>query len=100
MITGKKDIDYKSEIAYPRRTVLDLALQHGCRLSLEDFLFQAAPMKPRYYSIASSNIKHPNEIRLVYRRIQVCLVDVRSPHASIGQNCFLNYNDPLSLKSM
>lgn len=76
MIIGKKDIDYKSEVAYPRRTVLDLALQHRRTLSLEDLLFQATPMKPRYYSIASSNIKHPNEIRLVYRRVQVSFTDI------------------------
>jgi NADPH-ferrihemoprotein reductase len=71
MIIGRKDIDYKAEVAYPRRTVLDLILQHGRRLSLEDLLFQVVPMKPRYYSIASSNMKHPNEIRLVYRRVKV-----------------------------
>eukprot|EP00804_Cyclotella_cryptica_P019785 CCRYP_009675-RA/>CCRYP_009675-RA protein AED:0.30 eAED:0.30 QI:244/1/1/1/1/1/6/966/690 len=70
MITGRKDIDYKAEVAYPRRTALDLILQYDRRLSLEDLLFQVAPMKPRYYSIASSNIKHPNEIRLVYRRVK------------------------------
>ncbi|KAL7486275.1 hypothetical protein ACHAW6_011863 [Cyclotella cf. meneghiniana] len=70
MIIGRKDLDYKAEVAYPRRTVLDLILQHGRRLSLEDLLFQAVPMKPRYYSIASSNVKHPNEIRLVYRRVK------------------------------
>lgn len=71
MLIGKKDIDYKSEVAYPRRTVLDLALQYGRKLSLEDLMYQVTPMKPRYYSIASSNVKHPNEIRLVYRRVQV-----------------------------
>lgn len=73
MLIGKKDIDYKSEVAYPRRTVLDLALQYERKMSLEDLLYQVTPMKPRYYSIASSNIKHPNEIRLVYRRVQVSL---------------------------
>jgi len=70
MLIGKKDIDYKSEVAYPRRTVLDLALQYGRSISLEDLLYQASPMKPRYYSIASSSVKHPNMIRLVYRRVQ------------------------------
>ena len=73
MILQRQDIDYKADIAYPRRTVLDLLLQHGRNLSLEDLLFQITPMKPRYYSIASSNIKHPSEIRLVYRKVKVCL---------------------------
>lgn len=69
-ILGKNNVDYKNEIAYPRRTMLDLLLQNNRRISLEDLLFQCTPMRPRYYSIASSNTKHPNEIRLVYRPVK------------------------------
>mmetsp|Transcript_4913 Transcript_4913/g.8390 ORF Transcript_4913/g.8390 Transcript_4913/m.8390 type:complete len:417 (-) Transcript_4913:234-1484(-) len=70
MILQRKDIDYKAEIAHPRRTLIDLLLQHQRKLSLEDLLFQIAPMKPRYYSIASSSFKHPTKIRLLYRKIK------------------------------
>mmetsp|Transcript_22693 Transcript_22693/g.46671 ORF Transcript_22693/g.46671 Transcript_22693/m.46671 type:complete len:733 (-) Transcript_22693:126-2324(-) len=70
MILGTKDFDYKKDIAYTKRTVLDLLLQHNRRISLEDLLFQCTPMRPRYYSIASSNIRHPSEIRLVYRKVK------------------------------
>mmetsp|Transcript_8895 Transcript_8895/g.15141 ORF Transcript_8895/g.15141 Transcript_8895/m.15141 type:complete len:662 (-) Transcript_8895:67-2052(-) len=67
MILQRKDIDYKAEIAHPRRTLIDLLFQHQRKLSLEDLLFQITPMKPRYYSIAS---KHPTRIRLLYRKIK------------------------------
>eukprot|EP00984_Skeletonema_dohrnii_P017576 scaffold8051_cov148-Skeletonema_dohrnii-CCMP3373.AAC.1 len=70
MILQRKDIDYKAEIAHPRRTLIDLLFQHQRKLSLEDLLFQIAPMKPRYYSIASSSVKNPTRIRLLYRRIK------------------------------
>lgn len=70
MILGRKDVDYVKEIANSRRTVIDLCLQTGIKLSFEDFIYNAVPMKPRYYSIASSNIKYPNEIILVYRPVR------------------------------
>lgn len=70
MILQRKDIDYKAEIAHPRRTIIDLLFQNKRKLSLEDLLFQIAPMKPRYYSIASSSVKHPTKIRLLYRKIK------------------------------
>lgn len=70
MILQQKVIDYKAEIARPRRTLIELLLQHKRKLSLEDLLFQIAPMRPRYYSIASSSVKHPTKIRLLYRKIK------------------------------
>lgn len=69
MILQRKDIDYKAEIAHPRRTVIDMLFQHQRKLSLEDLLFQIAPMKPRYYSIASSSVAQP-KIRILYRKIK------------------------------
>ncbi|KAL7534052.1 hypothetical protein ACHAWF_004706, partial [Thalassiosira exigua] len=68
-ILGRKQLDYLHEIANPRRTILDLCRQSGTKLSLEDFLHSAAPMKPRYYSIASSNLSHPDEVHLVFRPV-------------------------------
>lgn len=70
MILGRKDVDYIKEIANPRRTVIDLCQQTGAKLTFEDFIYNAVPIKPRYYSIASSNIKYPNEIFLVYRPVR------------------------------
>jgi len=69
MILGTKELDYVHEIAEPRRTVIDLCHQAGTQLSLEDLLYNAFPMKPRYYSIASSSITCPSEIHLVFRPI-------------------------------
>jgi NADPH-ferrihemoprotein reductase len=69
-ILGRKKLEYKAEIANPRRTVIDLMLEHnnGNKLSLEDLFYRMVPMKPRYYSIASSNIATPDEIRLTFRQ--------------------------------
>jgi len=69
MILGRKELDYANEIANPRRTVIDLCHQAGTQLSLEDLLYNASKMKPRYYSIASSSIKCPDEILLVFRPV-------------------------------
>jgi len=70
IILNRKDVDYVKEISNPRRTVIDLCQQTGTKLTFEDFIHNAVPIKPRYYSIASSNIKHPNEIILVYRPVR------------------------------
>ncbi|KAL3763952.1 hypothetical protein ACHAW5_004637 [Stephanodiscus triporus] len=70
MILGREDLDYVNDIANPRRTVIDLCLQAGTKLSLEDLLYNAIPMKPRYYSIASSSIKSPDQVILVYRPVR------------------------------
>jgi sulfite reductase alpha subunit-like flavoprotein len=74
LILGRKELEYKKEIATPRRTVIDLLLESSSgrhqQLSLEDLLYNLAPMKPRYYSIASSSLKYPNELRLTYRPVK------------------------------
>ena len=69
MILGRKDIDYVNEIAKQRRTIIDLCYEANAKLSLEDFLYHSVPMKPRYYSIASSSMKSPAEIHLVFRPV-------------------------------
>jgi NADPH-ferrihemoprotein reductase len=68
-ILGTKDFDYKNVIAHSRRTVIDLLGEQGpdAMISLEDLLYGLPPMKPRYYSIASSNLMRPNEVVLVFR---------------------------------
>ncbi|KAL3811347.1 hypothetical protein ACHAXA_000763 [Cyclostephanos tholiformis] len=70
MILDREDLDYVNDIANPRRTVIDLCLQTGTKLPLEDLLYNAMPMKPRYYSIASSGIKLPDQVVLVYRPVR------------------------------
>ncbi|KAL3908959.1 MAG: hypothetical protein SGILL_008281 [Bacillariaceae sp.] len=68
-ILGKKEIDYKNDIAHSRRTVIDLLGERGPneKISVEDLLYELPPMKARYYSIASSSLASPNEIVLVFR---------------------------------
>jgi sulfite reductase alpha subunit-like flavoprotein len=70
LILDRDDLDYVKHIANPRRTVIDLCLQTGIKLSLEDLLYNATPMKPRYYSIASSNIECRDQVVLVYRPVR------------------------------
>lgn len=74
LLLGRNDFDYKTEIAYPRRTVIDLLGQQGppetTKIALEDLLYNIAPMKPRYYSIASSNLQRPDEVLLAFRPIK------------------------------
>ena len=74
-LLGRTDIDYKNEIAIPRKTVLELALSsmspgQGSHLALEDWLYNLPPMQGRYYSIASSPLVHPNELFLTYRPVK------------------------------
>ena len=66
-----RNIDYRSVVAEPRRTTLDLLLEPGSRkLTITELLYQLPPMRPRYYSIASSPIVHPNEIIIAYRPVK------------------------------
>ena len=75
-ITGKPtpgELNYKTDIAHPRRTVLDLLLHstdNRKTIPLADLLFQVPPMQPRYYSIASSHIANPDTIYLTYRPVK------------------------------
>jgi NADPH-ferrihemoprotein reductase len=74
----KPNLDYKREIAHPRRTVLELLLQSQHQqdntkvpnMSLSDLLWQLPPLQPRYYSIASSAAVHPDTVSLTYRPAQ------------------------------
>lgn len=61
MITKDKIANYKEEVAMKRRTVLDMALESGTKLALEDVLYNLPPMRPRYYSISSSPRAHVRE---------------------------------------
>ena len=70
LLLGRKEIDYKNEIAFPRRTILELLADAPRKLTLEEILFNLPPMRPRYYSIASSSVAHPEEIYLTYRPVQ------------------------------
>jgi NADPH-ferrihemoprotein reductase len=69
-LLGRKELNYKDEIASPRRTIIDLLQESGKRFSLEDVLYNMTPMTHRYYSIASSNRAHPSEIYLTYRPVK------------------------------
>lgn len=69
-LMNRKTIDYKEEIAKPRRTVLTLLRENRNPISLEDMLFALTPIRGRYYSIASSVRNHPNEVYLVYRPVR------------------------------
>ncbi len=69
-LLGRRELDYKQEIANPRRTAMDLLLEQQRSISLEDLLFHMTPIKPRYYSIASSSLASPSEIRLTFRPVK------------------------------
>jgi NADPH-ferrihemoprotein reductase len=74
----KPKLDFKHDIAHPRRTVLELLLQSHQQqdntkvpnMSLSDMLWQLPPLQPRYYSIASSAAVHPDAVSLTYRPVQ------------------------------
>jgi NADPH-ferrihemoprotein reductase len=71
LLLGRKELNYKDEIANPRRTVIDLMRESsGKQLSLEDLLYNMTPMRHRYYSIASSSKAHPKEIYLAFRPVK------------------------------
>ncbi|CAB9519537.1 P450 reductase [Seminavis robusta] len=72
LLLGRSQIDYKHEIAMPRRNILDLMADESAprKFALEEILYNMVPMKPRYYSIASSSLVHPEQVYLVYRPVQ------------------------------
>lgn len=66
----RKEIDYKRDIALPRRTVLDLMHQSGNVAPLQDLLHLLPKIQPRYYSIASSPKRHPSQVIVTYRPVK------------------------------
>jgi NADPH-ferrihemoprotein reductase len=96
-LMGRKEINYKEEVAMSRRTVLDLALESSsssAQLSLEDFLYNMPPMQPRYYSIASSPRVHPHEVYLTYRPVKYV-----SSRGSIREGTCTSYFSNLAQES-
>ena len=69
-LLNRSQLDFKQEIVAPRTTVLSLLIQGGTQVALEDVLYQATPMKPRYYSIASSPLENPSQLRLTFRPVK------------------------------
>lgn len=68
---GRDELDYKRDVLVPQRTVLELLLESvEPVISLSDLLYQLPPLQPRYYSIASSNLAHPDTIYLTYRPVK------------------------------
>ena len=67
----RDDIDYKAEVFTPRQSPLALLKQSGnTNISLEDLLYQLPAIAPRYYSIASSPLLHPDSLYLTYRPVR------------------------------
>jgi len=69
-ILGRKDINYKEDIAATRVTPIELIRASGNAPSLEELLFNLPPMQPRYYSIASSPKVHNREIYITFRPVK------------------------------
>lgn len=65
-------IDYKNDVAKPQRTVLDLCIEFRDKIHLHDLLYQLPPLKPRYYSIASSLLMNETTLDLTYRLVCYC----------------------------
>ncbi len=52
------------------RDVLDLLIEFPFSGNLEDFIAVLRKLQPRYYSIASSQRKHPGEVHLIVKLVQ------------------------------
>jgi NADPH-ferrihemoprotein reductase len=70
MLLGRQEIEYREDVVEPRRTALDLIHESGHLPSVEELLYNLPPMKPRYYSIASSALVHPTDVIITYRPIK------------------------------
>ncbi len=70
---------YRHEVFAKRRSLLDLLEEHkACELPLNVYLEMLPALRPRYYSISSSPLQHPNACS-----ISVAIVD--EPHrAGVG----------------
>ena len=69
-LLNRNQLDYKQDIIGPRCTILSSLIKGGTEISLEDLLYQSTPMKPRYYSIASSPLEDPSQVRLTFRPVK------------------------------
>lgn len=70
LLLGRQDIDYKDQIVGPRTTTLELIQESGHIPSMEELMYNLPPIKPRYYSIASSPLVHPDEVFVTYRPVK------------------------------
>jgi NADPH-ferrihemoprotein reductase len=70
LILGRDQIQYKEEIVIPQRRVLQLLMESKQKWALEDILYLLPSLQPRYYSIASSNLVHPNQVYLTFRPVR------------------------------
>lgn len=70
LLTGREDLHYKQDIFDAHATPLSLIKQYQSTISLEDLLYQLPPTQPRYYSIASSPLVHPDRLILTYRSVR------------------------------
>lgn len=68
-------------------TVLELCVENNYNLSLEDLLYNLPALRPRYYSIASSNRVSPHRIRLIYRPVRY----VHPANGSLRVGCATDY---------
>ena len=57
LLLGRSTLDYKNEIAVPRRTMLDLMADAPRRFALEEILYNLPPIKPLYYSFACAPLQ-------------------------------------------
>ena len=70
-LLGRDDIDYKEQVFSPRHSPLALLKQSkNSSVSLEELICHLPAVAPRYYSIASSSLLHPNSLLLAYRPIR------------------------------
>jgi NADPH-ferrihemoprotein reductase len=72
LLLGRDDLDYKRDVFAPRTSPLALVKQSTKpqQLPLDELLFHLPRITPRFYSIASSSLMHPNSLYLVYRPVR------------------------------
>jgi sulfite reductase alpha subunit-like flavoprotein len=70
LLSGREDLHYKQDVFDAHATPLSLIKQYQSSISLEDLLYQLSPTQPRYYSIASSPLVHPDRLILTYRTVR------------------------------
>ncbi len=91
---AQDDERYKDEVLTKRKSVLDLLEEYpACTLPFEVYLEMLPPLRPRYYSIASSPLIAPNACSITVAVVEAPARSGRGTFAGVATNYLRNQSE-------